>query len=955
MNPAASEVCNDQDDNCDGLTDEGLLQTYYADADGDRYGDPTETTEACYAPEGFVVDGTDCDDTARSINPAALERCDGLDNDCDGTADPGCSCTDGTTRDCGDSDVGECSLGTQRCIGGVWAECIGAVGPRTESCNSVDDDCDGSVDEEVGPTWYLDSDGDGYGVVSTTVVACTRPSGYAGVPDDCDDTRAAIHPSAPEICDGIDNNCDASVDPDCTCVTGETQPCGESDVGECERGVQRCIDGVWGECVGAVGPAAEQCNSLDDDCDVSVDEGVLTTYYLDGDGDGFGTVTTTQDACVRPAGYSALSTDCVDTDGAVNPAAVDLCNGRDDDCDDAIDEGCDCTDGDTQSCSDSDVGECERGTQVCIGGAWGACIGDVGPAEEVCDGLDNDCDSFIDEGTTASCRVDGDGDGYGAGAVVEICAGSGGGCPTNYSAVGGDCNDSSSAINPGASELCNGVDDDCSGAPDDGSSMICALGSTRSGSSSWGTCSTVSGIFTCDAGCTSETFTPSPPPETCDGDDEDCDGVVDDGFECIYRSSGNPCTTSCSTLGTYTCSSSCTPGTCRTAGEGPSYSGTCNGCDDDNDGRSDEGFTCRQGSSRSCTTGCGTSGSQRCRTDCSDWEVCRASSETCNGCDDDGDGAADDGYACVQGQVLTCTTACGTGGSRTCTNSCSVPSECYASGESCNYCDDNGAAGIADESILATLTRSDTVDGCWDVNEEGDATCSSAVTTLADGTYDDSGFLWPWALTVGFETLSFQACVRVSEGSSSYPGYGWALVAYTGTGAAYENGGGCDLGVNRSRRGYSAEWRFCDYNASGDSCSISSQSDEVIGRELSGTGSAGHYSSSLSASPRLDNTTSGSIYQCLRMNITGDVPGTSTNEMSVTLEMLDAASSYSVSGTRTICSGSTCDTQIEVGDAIEIGMTAATYGYWANIEQRSLTNPCSMCPDFQWTAGELCP
>src|SRR5690606_35845472 len=100
-------------------------------------------------------------------------------------------------------------------------------------------------------------------------------------------------------------------------------------------------------------------------------------------------------------------------------------------------------------------------------------------------------------------------------------------------------------------------DDDCDGSPDDGAGMVCVLGRTRAGTGAFGTCSSVTGTYTCNAGCTSETFTPSPPAESCNGADDDCDGAIDDAFECARGTSGHACVTACGTVGTRSCSTSC--------------------------------------------------------------------------------------------------------------------------------------------------------------------------------------------------------------------------------------------------------------------------------------------------------------------------------------------------------------------------------------------------------------
>src|SRR5690606_34558414 len=120
-----------------------------------------------------------------------------------------------------------------------------------ESCNGVDDDCDGMIDEGVQNTYYRDRDGDGFGG-SETMRGCVLPAGWVLVPGDCDDdpsspTAPTTHPGATEVCNGVDDNCDGMIDPGCGCANGATQPCG-LDIGECRRGTETCVMGVWGPC-----------------------------------------------------------------------------------------------------------------------------------------------------------------------------------------------------------------------------------------------------------------------------------------------------------------------------------------------------------------------------------------------------------------------------------------------------------------------------------------------------------------------------------------------------------------------------------------------------------------------------------------------------------------------------------------------------------------------------------
>ena len=154
----------------------------------------------------------------------------------------------------------------------------------------VDNNCDGAVDEGLTVTWYQDSDGDGFGDALYQQVACVQPTGYVQNPDDCDDNSVNISPFAVEICDTIDNNCDGLIN-----------------------------------------------------------EGLDSTWYADTDGDGFGDVTDQVVACSQPVGYVADNTDCNDTAITANPIASEICDTIDNNCDGVINEGLDAT-----YCLDSD-------------------------------------------------------------------------------------------------------------------------------------------------------------------------------------------------------------------------------------------------------------------------------------------------------------------------------------------------------------------------------------------------------------------------------------------------------------------------------------------------------------------------------------------------------------------------------------------------------------------------
>ncbi len=208
INPGAEEVCDDGIDNdCDGDLDGADSDTrsedYWPDADADGYGDeasePLSTCEE--APEGMVGNSRDCDDAAADVSPDGVETCDGRDEDCNGDIDEGF--------------------------------------------------------ERV-KTWP-DTDGDGFGNgdAQPELTCAEGAPGFSDNDTDCDDAVAVVYPGAPELCDGLDNDCDFIV------------PANETEDGDSD-GALTCADCNDADDSSYPGAAEEDCDGIDHDCDGSV-------------------------------------------------------------------------------------------------------------------------------------------------------------------------------------------------------------------------------------------------------------------------------------------------------------------------------------------------------------------------------------------------------------------------------------------------------------------------------------------------------------------------------------------------------------------------------------------------------------------------------------------------------------------------------------------------------------
>ena len=470
-------ACGAPDEGHSGAPDCSLV--FFADVDGDAHGDPDASVTACTAPPGHVARGDDCDDADAAIHPGAPEMCNTVDDDCDEGIDDDAIDAPLWYGD-GDGDgFGDRASVTTACAqptdssenGDDCADADAAVNPiAAETCNAIDDDCDALVDGldpglVDGSTWYDDDDGDGYGDEATAVQACTQPNDTVAVAGDCNDGVPSIRPEGAEICDGVDNDCDALVDDDDVVVEGwEYHADADGDgYGDPDVSVTACAQ-----------PEGYVYDVQDCD-DTTAAVGPALDYYEDDDGDGYGLYFDST-TCTPGPGVGSGWGDCDDDDPAISPGAEETCNGIDDNCDEEVDLDdpllvmdvwYDDDDGDGYGDDASTIESCDPvAGAVTVGGDCddGDDATHAGAAER-CDGVDNDCTGAIDDDVVyVDWYADDDGDGYGDdGQSVFDCA-----PPSGYVIAPGDCDDVDTAVSPAEIEDCTtAYDDDCDGLATD--------------------------------------------------------------------------------------------------------------------------------------------------------------------------------------------------------------------------------------------------------------------------------------------------------------------------------------------------------------------------------------------------------------------------------------------------------------------------------------------------------
>lgn len=581
-------TCDQIDDDCDGRADEAFLQITIECGQGVCQRDGVLTCEM-----GSVSE--DC----TPGSPIGIDTCDGVDDDCDGLLD---EAYESVVTRCG---TGACSAtGLTQCADGdIIDQCVPLLGDQFDgSCDGIDQDCDAVIDED----FDVQESVCGIGLcVSAGLVSCID----GVVQDDCT-------PGAPVgadlFCDGLDGDCDGIADEG---FLGPLESCG---VGACTRqGVTLCVDAseVSGCKPGLPALNDTSCDNIDSDCDGRLDEDFAPSEVNCGQGLCANTGTRTCEGGVLRSNCEPLV-----------PGIDNTCDGIDQDCDGTFDEAYVAQ---TVSCGE---GQCTQTiVAACVGGRPRACeSGSPALSDDTCDGIDNDCDTRIDEGAVPIAVTCG----------IGLCQQQGVIVCTDGAWIE-DCQ----PLEPPALDLqCDGLDGDCDGIADEhfvGAVTTCGVGACGN-----------EGRFVCENGQSVDSCRPDDAlleDDQCNGVDDDCDTRVDEAVEPVVTTCGIG---TCQRSGLISCDGGRLITDCEPGQPAPTDS-TCNDDDDDCDSRTDEAFV---GQQQSCGLGvCQRSAATICEAGVVE-STCLPGEPvgddlSCDGVDQDCDGEVDEGFV---GQVTTC-------------------------------------------------------------------------------------------------------------------------------------------------------------------------------------------------------------------------------------------------------------------------------------------------------------